>query len=357
MNDEIKNVQLEKKRFGVLKKKKLKRKIKRQLKLGQPGPRDVWRQEYNSIVGPVRRMKGILGGTYKKRLLNFIRSAKLTLPEYTDFFHELFKHTAQQKNRNILLVINKELEENFNFAIPEKPKNKSRKRVPANATYLFPHNSETSVTSKKLHVQKRIYNRIKLNPEEFYAESREACLNRVAEITSGLNKFGEQVRPFAEFNIEFFRSLSKRNKEFKPIKLPNDVGYFRWPNTQVIETHQTAKISSIDAPDAGLLSVLGYNVQKNGPSEYQRYKILDEVFLSQLKIIQSLELEYVAEWGAPKSAGRLRKMAYSLASFSRQQKRKQNASQQAIVKWESDLEYLKKNYYQPFANEFNWPAL
>ena len=45
MNDEIKNVQLEKKRFGVLKKKKLKRKIKRQLKLGQPGPRDVWRQE------------------------------------------------------------------------------------------------------------------------------------------------------------------------------------------------------------------------------------------------------------------------------------------------------------------------
>nr|ADI21942.1 hypothetical protein [uncultured nuHF2 cluster bacterium HF0130_29D04] len=67
--------------------------------------------------------------------------------------------------------------------------------------------------------------------------------------------------------------------------------------------------------------------------------------------------EYVAEWGDPGSALRLRKMAYSLSSFARQQKRKQNASQQAIVKWETDLKYLRVNYYQSFAKDFNWPTV
>ena len=150
--------------------------------------------------------------------------------------------------------------------------------------------------------------------------------------------------------------LASEERDFEPIKLPDDAGYFRWPDTDVIHTSRNAAALSLDAEDAGVLSMLGYNVQVNGPTDPQRRRILDDLFNGNSQMPAALPTQYLAQWGEVKSVVRLRKIAYSIASFTRQQKRKQNASRQAIGKWEADLAYLRRRYYEPFANHFYWPT-
>ena len=97
------------------------------------------------------------------------------------------------------------------------------------------------------------------------------------------------------------------------------------------------------------------NIKINGPTEAERRRVLDGLFNGNVGIPKSLPEQYVAQWGVDKSVARLRKIAFSIACFSRQQKRKQNASKQAIEKWETDLIYLRRRYYEPFALNFDWP--
>ena len=112
----------------------------------------------------------------------------------------------------------------------------------------------------------------------------------------------------------------------------------------------------IDAEDSGVLSLIGYNAQLNGPTDSERRRIIDGLFTGRISIPKSLPTAYVAGWRQEISLIRLRKIALSIASFTRQQKRKRNGSLQAVQKWESDLDYLKSRYYKPFASQFNWPS-
>jgi hypothetical protein len=209
----------------------------------------------------------------------------------------------------------------------------------------------------KKHLQKVIFGQIQTQPEKFYAGSPEDCLERVKNIKNALDNFNAEIKKYAEFNLKFFIALGSDNRKLEPIKLPNDIGYFHWPSTEILKEARCGPPISIDAEDSGVLSMLGYNARIDGPSGAKRRQTLDLLFSGASPIPSTLPPSYIAEWGGAKSAARLRKIAYSIASFARQQKRKGNPSIQAIEKWEGDLAYLKSHYYEPFVSKFNWPTI
>lgn len=104
----------------------------------------------------------------------------------------------------------------------------------------------------------------------------------------------------------------------------------------------------------GLLSFVGYRVGKTqGVPEIKRQQILDCVMFNTLPRVNSHE--YMDEWGKPRTAQRLRKLAEALASFTRNAKRKNIRSMQfAIEDWEADLSYLYESYYHDKLG-FYWP--
>ena len=209
---------------------------------------------------------------------------------------------------------------------------------------------------KNEHIQKTIFDRVRLHPEEFYKETQDASRGRANNIQNAIDNLDSSVRMYAEFNLQFFLALASEERTFEPIKLPDTADYFRWPDTDVINRYRNAQSLDIDAEDAGILSMLGYNAQLDGPTDPERRRTLDDLFNGNIRIPNSLPEEYVVQWGAAKSVIRLRKIAFSIATFTRQQKRKRNASLQAIGKWEADLAYLRGRYYEPFSSHFNWPA-
>lgn len=130
--------------------------------------------------------------------------------------------------------------------------------------------------------------------------------------------------------------------------------WFSWPKTDVLDGITQEKIMEIDWKKEGLLSVLGYHVGYNSwLSEKKRQELLScafEVPIGHLK--KGLD----KEWGAPRSAARLKKIACSIAAFTRNAKRKKNMDyRQAIDEWESDLAYLYKKYYLDYF-QFAWPS-
>lgn len=127
---------------------------------------------------------------------------------------------------------------------------------------------------------------------------------------------------------------------------------FVWPTT-------TAKVGLQNLPDnvfkheEGLLRRYGYKVGIHGINQSERLKILDSIFLHPLIPID--DLEYLNEWGKPKTAKRLQKLADSIAAFTRNAKRRNETNfNKAIQEWEADLAYLKKTYYDN-RFYFRWP--
>jgi hypothetical protein len=97
--------------------------------------------------------------------------------------------------------------------------------------------------------------------------------------------------------------------------------------------------------EEGVLRCYGYKVGINGLTQEERWKILDAVFLQPLVNID--DTVYLSEWGEPKSARRLQKLADSLATFACNAKRRNSDRyNKAIQDWEGDLAYLKRVYYK-----------
>ena len=128
---------------------------------------------------------------------------------------------------------------------------------------------------------------------------------------------------------------------------------FKWPSTDA-----PAGVNGFSGDQywyqEGLLSYVGYRVGKtHGISSKQRTAILDCVLFNQLPKVNSQS--YMEEWGSPKTAARLKKMAEALASFVRNAKRKDsNSMRYAISDWECDLTYLFEKYYHEKLG-FYWP--
>ena len=81
-----------------------------------------------------------------------------------------------------------------------------------------------------------------------------------------------------------------------------------------------------------------------GITAAKRQDLIDYVYRGNLPSINGPE--YMDAWGAPQSAARLRKMAESIAAFVRiANRRGPRRLQTACANWESDLAFLKRNFY------------
>lgn len=135
-------------------------------------------------------------------------------------------------------------------------------------------------------------------------------------------------------------------------KTPNEQ-YFKWPTTDALGGSGEIDDSFFQHRQ-GMLGYLGYKVGASGVSASQRHELLDFVYSGTLPLLNSKE--YMADWGTPNTANRLRKMADSIAAFARNAKRGDpKRLSVAISEWELDLEYLRTTYYVG-RYDFLWPV-
>lgn len=129
-----------------------------------------------------------------------------------------------------------------------------------------------------------------------------------------------------------------------------NLDYFPWPNTAALGGKGNLS-TAVFTTKEGLLSYCGYKVGANGLPLDPRRKILDAIFLAQLPPID--DPVYRAQWGEPRSAKRLQKLAETMAAFVRNAKRRDAARmEKSIREWETDLAYLKRRHYD---NRFSFP--
>jgi hypothetical protein len=165
------------------------------------------------------------------------------------------------------------------------------------------------------------------------------------------------------FNELRFRSTRKarnlRGKtEHRISELLNET--FRWPSTMTgTSVASSSRLSHDVFPyETGLLRHYGYKVGINGLEKNERLRILDRIFLGPLEEVN--DNNYMHSWGQPNTAQRLKKLADSIATFTRNEKRRNTRrtdnvnSSQSVQHWESDLSYLKKRYYENRFS-FSWP--
>ncbi len=131
-------------------------------------------------------------------------------------------------------------------------------------------------------------------------------------------------------------------------------GFFNWPNTNIGYNNETS-LTDTGWIEEGVLSHFGYRVgTTDGKHEKLRHIILHEVFEGVIPPI--FEMSYLREWGAPSSSKRLQKMAETIASLTRNAKRRGDQKlESAIKEWEGDLEFLYWNFYIDHFR-FVWPA-
>jgi len=129
-------------------------------------------------------------------------------------------------------------------------------------------------------------------------------------------------------------------------------GYFKWPTTEAPQGD--GGLTGHMWRSVGMLSTLGYHVgSTEGLREVERRLLLDQAFFIFLPPLN--DASYMAEWGPPKSARRLRKLAETIAALTRNAKRRRLRDLQAACNdWEDDLRFLHDNYYVGHFG-FGWP--
>lgn len=134
----------------------------------------------------------------------------------------------------------------------------------------------------------------------------------------------------------------------------------RWPQPgegiPSVSSRTGGDIFNVEVEE-GPLRRSGYQVGKTGEMIKTRQDVLKEVFTeAREEFPGTYPIGYLDKWGKPESGMRLEKMARSIATFCRNQKRMSNPSEQAISDWESDLEWLKREFYNPVHFGFDWPS-
>lgn len=127
---------------------------------------------------------------------------------------------------------------------------------------------------------------------------------------------------------------------------------FDWPRTTIVPSSGGRLVDPEEWPEIGPLGYLGYKVGRNGVGRNKRHQILRDVFVGRLPHINSDS--YMEKWGEPGSKTRLCEIAESIASFTRNAKKRGNPPKKAISDWEEDLDWLKKKLYHG-RFRFSWP--
>lgn len=118
----------------------------------------------------------------------------------------------------------------------------------------------------------------------------------------------------------------------------------------------STEINAHQWPLDGVLSFMGYHVgNAHGRCREYRHLILSEIFSGELPPIYSAE--HMREWDRPGTAQRLRKLAEALASFARNEERRNIGSlDRALREREEDLAFLHDQYYEDQLG-FGWPSV
>ncbi|MCJ2375543.1 hypothetical protein LNL84_01695 [Vibrio sp. ZSDZ34] len=127
---------------------------------------------------------------------------------------------------------------------------------------------------------------------------------------------------------------------------------FRWPST--VANEADGILPESQWPQMGMLKAVGYAVGASGLNTSSRLKLLRSIYCEKLPYVDSKV--YVAEWGRPETATRLKKMAETLAALARNAKRKNANMKLAIKDWEHDLAWLKDEYYLKHKYTWVWPT-
>ena len=102
--------------------------------------------------------------------------------------------------------------------------------------------------------------------------------------------------------------------------------------------------------DHSPLFELGYSVAKmRGLAMSQRHSCLEQAFTDE-QLPWVLSDDYMLEWGDGETRQRLHRIAWHISMLTRTH----NQHEEAVAKWESDLQWLKEKYHKPFMR-FSWP--
>jgi hypothetical protein len=127
---------------------------------------------------------------------------------------------------------------------------------------------------------------------------------------------------------------------------------FDWPTTEVYGGGGSELPG--DWLQLGFLGYLRYKVGSSGAAVEERHAVLRKAY--GVKALPTFfPSTYRNEWGRPRSSTRLQKMAYSIASFCRNGKRRPNTMRIAVAEWEADLHWLRVTYYDG-RYRFEWPS-
>jgi hypothetical protein len=185
------------------------------------------------------------------------------------------------------------------------------------------------------------------------SDNAEALKNR------WLNYLRNYLKPESQFPRALLNEMMTaideewRRRKQAAIGLKRD----EWPSTEVGLT--TTSSLSVNWPEEGILSFVGYRVGKTNPTkpEALRKLILEAVFLRELPPI--LPRFMMDEWGDPGTKVRLLKIANVLAAFARNAKNKRKLNMSLSIKsWEEDLEYLRQEFWLPGFYDLSgaWPS-
>jgi hypothetical protein len=89
-----------------------------------------------------------------------------------------------------------------------------------------------------------------------------------------------------------------------------------------------------------LLAEAGYTVRKDGPFAQKRHDILADVLHGRIQLPDWLSETVQSQWGVPNTRDRFTKIRNTINVALGNQKGRQNASRQAMEKWEADLVFL-----------------
>lgn len=139
--------------------------------------------------------------------------------------------------------------------------------------------------------------------------------------------------------IELFGSIDHLKKQLKKT--------LKWPSTDIaISIRSIFKTGWISS---GLLSSEGYHVGNIGLDfESRKIVLKDIIFKEFTEDDDFMDDDYINTWSSPGTLPRLLKLARTIAALCRNAKRSSHDYTNAINDWESDLTYLKTEFYEPW---------
>lgn len=127
---------------------------------------------------------------------------------------------------------------------------------------------------------------------------------------------------------------------------------FPWPETAFEDGPPATVGEGFDSDEASSpLYRMGYSVaQQLGLTPSARHDVLVETYQEET-LPWCISDDYMEDWGPSSSRKRLRRIAWHLHLMTKRFRR----HAEAVSRWESDLDWLKKRFYKPI-HRFRWPT-